>query len=131
MQSNVALSVKQSKSRIQTHDTCLDSTGTGCEVLLSGRGSLVFPILSNKCVKYPSEGIADGKLVEMCCKFRAPEKQRCLRRSINGWGSRGPALNPWTPHSNGLVNRFNCTLITQLSILAKLHQHGWDSHLWI
>lgn len=36
---------------------------------------------------------------------------------------------PLHPQSDGLVERFNYTLTTQLAILASTHQRDWDEHL--
>ncbi|KAJ8380778.1 hypothetical protein SKAU_G00015560 [Synaphobranchus kaupii] len=36
---------------------------------------------------------------------------------------------PLHPQSDSLIERFNCTLATQLAILASQHQWDWDRHL--
>ena len=38
-------------------------------------------------------------------------------------------MTPLHPQSEGLVERFNRTLATQLAILTSQHQRDWDRHL--
>ncbi|KAJ8340629.1 hypothetical protein SKAU_G00352620 [Synaphobranchus kaupii] len=42
---------------------------------------------------------------------------------------RKPRTTPLHPQSNGLVERFNRTLATQLALLTSHHQRDWDLHL--
>ncbi|KAL7841346.1 hypothetical protein SRHO_G00250370 [Serrasalmus rhombeus] len=44
-------------------------------------------------------------------------------------GVRKTRTTPLHPQSDGLVERFNKTLATQLAILADKHQRDWDRHL--
>uniref|UniRef100_A0A3B3RA74 Integrase catalytic domain-containing protein n=1 Tax=Paramormyrops kingsleyae TaxID=1676925 RepID=A0A3B3RA74_9TELE len=44
-------------------------------------------------------------------------------------GVRKTRTTPLHPQSDGLVERFNRTLATQLAILTSQHQRNWDAHL--
>ena len=50
---------------------------------------------------------------EMCKRFGIEKSRTC----------------PYNPKSDGLIERFNCTLITMLSMFVDKNQKDWDDHL--
>uniref|UniRef100_A0A7N8WJS6 Gypsy retrotransposon integrase-like protein 1 n=1 Tax=Mastacembelus armatus TaxID=205130 RepID=A0A7N8WJS6_9TELE len=80
------------------------------------------------------------KLVEeMFARFGAPGElhsdqgrnfeSRLFREVCHRMGVRKTRTTPLHPQSDGLVERFNQTLATQLAILTDRHQRDWDQHL--
>lgn len=82
---------------------------------------------------------AERLVNEMFCRFGVPEelhsdqgrnfeaavfKEVCQRLGI-----RKTQMTPLHPQSDGLVERFNHTLATQLAILTSRQQRDWDQHL--
>uniref|UniRef100_A0A669C557 Gypsy retrotransposon integrase-like protein 1 n=1 Tax=Oreochromis niloticus TaxID=8128 RepID=A0A669C557_ORENI len=82
---------------------------------------------------------AERLVNEMFCRFGVPEelhsdqgrnfeaavfKEVCQRLGI-----RKTRTTPLHPQSDGLVERFNHTLATQLAILTSRQQRDWDQHL--
>lgn len=81
-----------------------------------------------------------GRLVEeFFCRFGLPEElhsdqgrnfeSRVLSEVCRRLGIRKTRTTPLHPQSDGLVERFNRTLATQLAILTDQHQRDWDRHL--
>ncbi|KAK2919988.1 hypothetical protein Q8A73_002192 [Channa argus] len=83
---------------------------------------------------------AAQRLVEdMFSRFGVPEELHSDQgRNFKSWlfaevcqrlGVRKTRTTPLHPQSDGLVERFNRTLATQLAILTSRHQKDWDQHL--
>ncbi|KAI4877894.1 hypothetical protein NFI96_002308 [Prochilodus magdalenae] len=81
-----------------------------------------------------------GRLVEeFFCRFGLPEElhsdqgrnfeSHVLSEVCRRLGIRKTRTTPLHPQSDGLVERFNRTLATQLAILTDQHQRDWDRHL--
>jgi len=54
---------------------------------------------------------------------------RCAGEVCRRLGVSKTGTTPLHPQSDGLVERFNRTLATQLAILTSHHQWDWDHHL--
>ncbi|KAK2919003.1 hypothetical protein Q8A73_003374 [Channa argus] len=83
---------------------------------------------------------AAQRLVEdMFSRFGVPEElhsdqgrnfeSRLFAEVCQRLGVRKTRTTPLHPQSDGLVERFNRTLATQLAILTSQHQKDWDQHL--
>lgn len=82
---------------------------------------------------------AERLVNEMFCRFGAPEELhsdqgRNFEAKVFGevckrLGIRKTRTTPLHPQSDGLVERFNRTLATQLAILTSRKQRDWDLHL--
>lgn len=83
---------------------------------------------------------AAQRLVEdMFSRFGVPEElhsdqgrnfeSRLFAEVCQRLGVRKTRTTPLHPQSDGLVERFNRTLATQLAILTSRHQKDWDQHL--
>lgn len=82
---------------------------------------------------------AERLVSEMFCRFGAPEELhsdqgRNFEAEVFGevcrrLGIKKTRTTPLHPQSDGLVERFNRTLSTQLAILVDKQQHDWDLHL--
>ncbi|CAI5678540.1 unnamed protein product [Oreochromis niloticus] len=76
---------------------------------------------------------------EMFTRFGVPEElhsdqgrnfeSQVLGEVCRRLGVRKTRTTPLHPQSDGLVERFNRTLATQLAILTSQHQRDWDQHL--
>ncbi|CAI5658420.1 unnamed protein product [Oreochromis niloticus] len=76
---------------------------------------------------------------EMFTRFGVPEElhsdqgrnfeSQVLGEVCRRLGVRKTRTTPLHPQSDGLVERFNRTLATQLAILTSQHQGDWDQHL--
>uniref|UniRef100_A0A8C9VS90 Gypsy retrotransposon integrase-like protein 1 n=1 Tax=Scleropages formosus TaxID=113540 RepID=A0A8C9VS90_SCLFO len=82
---------------------------------------------------------AERLVEEMFCRFGAPEnlhsdqgrnfESQVMKEVCDRLGVRKTRTTPLHPQSDGLVERFNRTLTTQLSVLTSRHQRDWDRHL--
>lgn len=82
---------------------------------------------------------AEHLVNEMFCRFGVPEELhsdqgRNFEAKVFGevcWrlGIKKTRTTPLHPQSDGLVERFNRTLATQLAILTSRRQRDWDRHL--
>uniref|UniRef100_A0A1A8B7T6 Integrase catalytic domain-containing protein n=1 Tax=Nothobranchius furzeri TaxID=105023 RepID=A0A1A8B7T6_NOTFU len=76
---------------------------------------------------------------EMFTRFGVPEElhsdqgrnfeSQVLGEVCRRLGVKKTRTTPLHPQSDGLVERFNRTLATQLAILTSQHQRDWDQHL--
>ncbi|XP_039453944.1 LOW QUALITY PROTEIN: uncharacterized protein LOC120432803 [Oreochromis aureus] len=82
---------------------------------------------------------AERLVNEMFCRFGVPEelhsdqgrnfKAAVFKEVCQRLGIRKTRTTPLHPQSDGLVERFNHTLATQLAILTSRQQRDWDQHL--
>ncbi|KAL7841611.1 hypothetical protein SRHO_G00253020 [Serrasalmus rhombeus] len=82
---------------------------------------------------------AERLVEEFFCHFGLPEElhsdqgrnfeSQVMAEVCQRLGVRKTRTTPLHPQSDGLVERFNKTLATQLAILADKHQRDWDRHL--
>ena len=82
---------------------------------------------------------AEHLVSEMFCRFGVPEELhsdqgRNFEAKVFGevcrrLGIKKTRTTPLHPQSDGLVERFNRTLATQLAILTSCRQRDWDQHL--
>lgn len=82
---------------------------------------------------------AEWLVSEMFCRFGAPEElhsdqgrnfeAEVFAEVCQRMGVRKTRTTPLHPQSDGLVERFNRTLATQLAIVTSRHQRDWDRHL--
>ncbi|KAL7841339.1 hypothetical protein SRHO_G00250300 [Serrasalmus rhombeus] len=82
---------------------------------------------------------AERLVEEFFCRFGLPEElhsdqgrnfeSQVMAEVCQRLGVRKTRTTPLHPQSDGLVERFNKTLATQLAILADKHQRDWDRHL--
>ena len=82
---------------------------------------------------------AEKLVEEMFTRFGAPDELHSdqgrnfealvFREVCQRLGVRKTRTTPLHPQSDGLVERFNRTLATQLAILTSQHQRDWDRHL--
>ncbi|KAJ8333917.1 hypothetical protein SKAU_G00412360 [Synaphobranchus kaupii] len=82
---------------------------------------------------------AERLVEEMFARFGAPAElhsdqgrnfeSQLLAEVCKRLGVTKTRTTPLHPQSDGLVERFNRTLATQLAILASQHQRDWDRHL--
>ena len=82
---------------------------------------------------------AEKLVEEMFARFGVPEELhsdqgRNFESQVFGevcrrLGVHKTRTTPLHPQSDGLVERFNRTLATQLAILTSQHQRDWDRHL--
>ncbi|KAF7643046.1 hypothetical protein LDENG_00246090 [Lucifuga dentata] len=117
-------------------DVCL-STGN-CYVLVAMDYFTKWPEVY--AVPDQSAATTAEKLVqEMFCQFGAPEEihsdqgrnfeSQVFQEVCRHMGVKKTRTTPLHPQSDGLVERFNCTLATQLAILSDRRQKDWDLHL--
>ena len=82
---------------------------------------------------------AERLVCEMFCRFGAPEElhsdqgrnfeAQVFAKVCELMGVRKTRTTPLHPQSDGLVERFNQTLETQMAIVTSKHQRDWDRHL--
>uniref|UniRef100_A0A674P0I3 Gypsy retrotransposon integrase-like protein 1 n=1 Tax=Takifugu rubripes TaxID=31033 RepID=A0A674P0I3_TAKRU len=82
---------------------------------------------------------AEHLVNEMFCRFRVPEElhsdqgrnfeAKVFSEVCRRLGIKKTRTTPLHPQSDGLVERFNHTLATQLAILTSRQQRDWDQHL--
>ncbi|KAL7839003.1 hypothetical protein SRHO_G00256610 [Serrasalmus rhombeus] len=82
---------------------------------------------------------AERLVEEFFCRFGLPEElhsnqgrnfeSQVMAEVCQRLGVRKTRTTPLHPQSDGLVERFNKTLATQLAILTDKHQRDWDRHL--
>ncbi|KAK2887926.1 hypothetical protein Q8A73_019374 [Channa argus] len=82
---------------------------------------------------------AQRLMEDMFSRFGVPEElhsdqgrnfeSRLFAEVCQRLGVRKTRTTPLHPQSDGLVERFNRTLATQLAILTSRHQKDWDQHL--
>lgn len=82
---------------------------------------------------------AERLVCEMFCRFGVPEElhsdqgrnfeAHVFAEVCQRMGVRKTRTTPFHPQSDGLVERFNRTLATQLAIVTSRHQRDWDRHL--
>lgn len=86
-----------------------------------------------------AETVADALLEGMVCRFGTPERlhsdqgrnfeSQVFAALCSKLGITKTRTTPLHPQSDGLVERFNRTLIEQLAIITSKHQRDWDKHL--
>ena len=52
-----------------------------------------------------------------------------IKKSCKLLGITKTRTSPYHPQSDGLVERFNCTVLNMLSIMTQEDEHCWDLHL--
>ena len=82
---------------------------------------------------------AEHLVNEMFCRFGVPEElhsdqgqnfeAQVFQEVCKRLGIKKTRTTPLHPQSDGLVERFNRTLATQLAILTSRQQRDWDLHL--
>lgn len=83
--------------------------------------------------------VADKLVTEVFCKLGCPEQihtdqgrefeSQLFSCICDLLGIQKTRTNPYRPQSDGLVERFNRTLIQMLSICVNENYHSWDEHL--
>lgn len=91
------------------------------------RGNRYVPVAMDYFTKWPERMFGHFGTAETLHSDRGGTlSQRYLLPCANAWGLKRPAP---TPPPAGLVERFNKTLVQQLSSLTSEHQRDWDYHL--
>lgn len=88
---------------------------------------------------HTAQTVADKLVIEVFTKLGCPEQihtdqgpefqSNLFKLVCEKFGIEKTRTNPYRPQSDGLVERFNRTLIQMLSIFAKDNQKNWDDHL--
>uniref|UniRef100_A0A3Q1EU28 Gypsy retrotransposon integrase-like protein 1 n=1 Tax=Acanthochromis polyacanthus TaxID=80966 RepID=A0A3Q1EU28_9TELE len=86
-----------------------------------------------------AETVVDALVAGMFSRFGVPEvihtdqdrnfESRVFKTMCEKLGSHKTRTTPLHPQSDGLVERFNCTLAQQLAIVTAKHQRDWDTHI--
>ncbi|CAI5671513.1 unnamed protein product [Oreochromis niloticus] len=118
-----------------------DASNVGVGAVLSQRGEAEERVWPEAYAVPDQSAVTTARTLvdEMFTRFGVPEElhsdqgrnfeSQVLGEVCRRLGVRKTRTTPLHPQSDGLVERFNRTLATQLAILTSQHQRDWDQHL--